>query len=309
MELARAINRQRCLTAALLGGAGLGTFLLVAQRLGGSGAGMLGGGHCVPTLLCMLVCYGLPAGAVALFAVATWRAVRSIKRQCAQTSGALQPLLALPAVAVPDDLPALLGSLQVGNRTRIIRCDVPVALCYGLVRPRILLSTGILEQVSHAELEAIVCHERAHVRRHDPLRLMLTRALADALPAHAAIRTLATALPLTQELAADRAVLAAVGAEALATALLKIGDALGPLQGHSAAIGGFSTLDARIDQLLGDAPAPMPSSYKAVMTVLATLILSPLLCTVGLLAWYVTLGPSLLWHLRERRGREYAALR
>ena len=178
---------------------------------------------------------------------------------------------------------------------------------YGLVRPRVLLSTGVLDHVSHAQLEAIVRHERAHLRRHDPLRLMLARALADALPAHAAMRTLATVLPLTQELAADRAVLSAVGAEALATALLKIGDALGPLQGQPVAVGGFSALNARIDQLLGDSPPLVPSSSKAVLTVLATLVVSPLLCTVGLLAWYITLGPSPLRKLRQRRGREYGA--
>ncbi len=241
--------------------------------------------------------------------MALWRALHSIRRQHAQTTSALHPLLALPTVGAGDDLAALLGSLQIAGRTRIITCDVPVALCYGLVRPRVLLSTGVLDRVSHGELEAILRHERAHLRRYDSLRLMLARALADALPAHAAMRTLATVLPLTQELAADRAVLSAVGAEALATALLKIGDALGPLQGQPVAVGGFSALNARIDQLLGGPPPRVPSSSQAVLTVLATLIVSPLLCTVGLLAWYITLGPSLLWKLRQRRGRAYGAAR
>ena len=99
-----------------------------------------------------------------------------------------------------------------------------------------------------------------------------------------------------------RRVLAAVGAEALAGALLKIGDALGPLRGQAVSVGGFSALNARMDQLLGDPMPPTSPTLEAVLPVVSALILSPLLCTIGTLLWYVVLGPSLLWGLRPGRS-------
>lgn len=99
-----------------------------------------------------------------------------------------------------------------------------------------------------------------------------------------------------------RRVLAAVGAEALAGALLTNGDALGPLRGQAVSVGGFSALDARMDQLLGDPVPPASPTPKAALPVLSALVLSPLLCTVGVLLWYLLLGPSLIWSLWQRIG-------
>lgn len=197
---------------------------------------------------------------------------------------------------------ALLHLLQVEQRLRLIACEAPVALCYGLLRPRLLLSTGLLERVSSAELEAVLHHEHTHLRRRDPLRLVLVRVLAEALPGFSAVRALAAAVPLAQELAADRVALAAVRAEALATALLKVGDALGPLRGQVVAVGAFSTLDVRIDQLLGDPVMPMPSTARVVMPVLAAFLVSPWFCLFGLLIWYVLMGPSVVksWGWSQR---------
>ncbi|MFC3803292.1 M56 family metallopeptidase [Cohnella sp. GCM10012308] len=53
----------------------------------------------------------------------------------------------------------------------IIRSDAPVAMTVGFVRPRIVLSTGLLGMLSPAEIAAVVAHERHHLRRRDPLAL------------------------------------------------------------------------------------------------------------------------------------------
>jgi hypothetical protein len=161
-------------------------------------------------------------------------------------------------------------------------------LCYGLLQPRLLLSTAALTGLSSAELEAVLRHELVHLRRRDPLRRLLLRALTDALPLPA-LRDIADAVPLAQELAADRAVLASVGPEALSGALLKVGDALDTLRdvpgGPSSqewrlAVGAFSAIDARIDQILG---APVPGQPNAASMLLPLLVLAllasgPLLC-------------------------------
>src|SRR5438105_15750824 len=96
---------------------------------------------------------------------------------------------------------------------------------------------------------------------------------------------MAMALPLRQELVADRVALAAVGAEALGGALLKVGEALGPLHSATVAIGAFSMLDARIDQLLGIPVSPPSPSPRAVLPVATVPGLTPLVRMPDPLLW------------------------
>ena len=253
-----------------------------------------------------ITCYAVLAIVAGLFALAAMRAGRSIHRQCTSTRSALQPLVALPSAAPHAELAALLGALRVEKRTRLIAFDRPVALCHGLLRPRLLLSTGSVHGLSGAEIEAMLRHEQAHLRRHDPLRLVAARAIADALPELPVLGHMAARLSLAQELAADRVALAAVGPEALGGALFKVGDALGPLEGQVVAVGAFSALDARIDQLLGvPQPALSPSS-RTVLPALVALLLSPLFCVVLPLAWCAVLVLTVLGLVgrhRQHQGR------
>lgn len=262
---------------------------------------------------CLLICYALPAGALLLFIVATVRAVRSLRRQVLKTRGALDPLLSLPAATLPSEASDTLHALGVEERTRIVKLDAPVALCHGLLRPRLLLSTGLFGRLTGEELEAVLHHERAHLRRRDPLRLLLVWVLADALPARRSVQELASKLPTTQELRADRAAITQTSQDALAVALLKVGDARVPHQApstsgrlaYAGALGtssgaSDSTLDLRMDQLLDEHPRLPSLPLVAVAWTLLALLASPFLCTGGVLASYVILVPSALWGLRRR---------
>lgn len=241
-----------------------------------------------------------------LLALAALRLARSVRRQRTHTHVSLQPLLALPAIPAPTDLNTLLRQLGLDGCTRVIALQTPVALCYGLLRPRLLLSTGACDGLSGAEMEAVLRHEQAHLQRRDPLRLVTARALADALPEIPALRQVAAQAPLAQELAADRAAIAAVGPAALGTALLKVGEGLGPLHGQELAVGAFSAQDARIDQLLG-APLPLLSPLpRTIMPTACVVLLSPLLCLLLPLAWCITLAPAALVlsgrHWQQHKG-------
>lgn len=231
-------------------------------------------------LLWVSICATGPGLVAALVALVAERMIHSVRCQCARTTVALRPLLAMPAVAVPAELSVLLRALRLADRTQVIPLELPVALCFGLLRPRLLLSTGALRGLSPLEVEAVLRHEQTHLRRHDPLRLVVVRALAEALPVLPALHQMALALPVAQELAADRVAISAVGTDALGSALLKIGDALGSLPDLPLAIGAFSALDARIDQLLGvPVPSLCPSPWS-LLPVMAVLVVSPALCVV-----------------------------
>jgi hypothetical protein len=56
-----------------------------------------------------------------------------------------------------------------GTRVWLLDTPYPVAAVTGLFRPRLLLSARILEECTASELDAIVRHECAHVRRRDNL--------------------------------------------------------------------------------------------------------------------------------------------
>ena len=253
---------------------------------------------CGPSaLLWSLACSILLAAGFCLLALAVWRALGSVRLQRARTAETLQPLLTLPAVTPPADLATVLRTLHLEGRTTLIACAAPVALCHGLRWPRILLSTGTVRGLSMTEMEAVLRHEYAHVRRHDPLRLVVARALAAALPAVPLLGELAATLPAAQELAADRAVLNVLGAEALAGALLKVGDASSSVRGPLVAVGAFgdaALANARIGQLLGE---PVPRLSPAPRTLLAagaSLGVAATFAALVPLLWCIILAPALL---------------
>ncbi len=234
-------------------------------------------------------CEGLLLGAVALIGLVVARMLASVYRQSRQTAQAIAPLLRLPAAPRPASLVALLSLLGLDKRTRLIDLDEPLAFCHGLTRPELVLSTALLRGLTLDEVEAVLRHEQAHCRRRDPLRLLLTRALAAGLPNARALQRLAAALPVALELQADRAVIKALGMEALGRALLKVGDAHIVLHGPDLAVGAFSAIDARLDQLLGkSAPAPV-SNPLALFSTLVLPVAGPVLCLEFSLPWCIAL--------------------
>ncbi len=115
--------------------------------------------------------------------------------------------------------------LPSGTPLRAARVESPqpMAALQGLVRPTVLISTGLLERLDPRELRAVIAHEAAHWVQGGNLRVLLVwlfRA-AQALSPFALVlfRTLSEA----REVAADSLAAAVTGRpEMLASALLKL---------------------------------------------------------------------------------------
>ncbi len=197
-------------------------------------------------------------------------------RQFLRTRQAVGQLLALPRSALPPQLARLAGDLGLRRRLDLVDCPTPEAFCYGLLNPRVCLTTGLLNLLSLAEVEAVLRHERHHLRRRDPLRTLLWTALD-----HACwwLQHGGEQARLQRELAADRAVIAAGGRLSLASALLKlIGQPRGT-QFTGLAISGLSVTNARIDQLLHPEHAIVP--YMPIwpwLVLPAAIVATTLLC-------------------------------
>jgi Peptidase family M48 len=85
----------------------------------------------------------------------------------------------LALVARPGPLP---GMVVLDN-------DRPLVYCLP-GRGRVVVTSGALSRLNHAQLQAVLAHERAHLPARHHLVIMLARVLPDALPG---IRFLATA--------------------------------------------------------------------------------------------------------------------
>jgi hypothetical protein len=147
---------------------------------------------------------------------------------------------------------ALSRSLAAGHvgalgDVAVIRGSTPTAMCAGLRRPCIYVTTAALDALAPRELAAVLAHEAHHRRQHDPLRLAVAQVLGDALPFLPPVRRLAREHALLTEIDADAAALHVADGDAapLANAMLRLGSALDGAVGIEA---------GRVDSLLGVRP-------------------------------------------------------
>lgn len=127
----------------------------------------------------------------------------------------------------------------------------PFAFCYGLLHPRVVISTGLMDLLEGEELVAVLAHERGHLVRRDPLKRLVCRALAELLFFLPALKDLVHRLDLGAELAADRLAITAVGRRPLASALHDVLSTGGVGEfGAEMVLAGIDGVSARIDFLV-----------------------------------------------------------
>ena len=171
-----------------------------------------------------------------------------------------------------DYAPELVRAIR---RTGVERVDCvvsgePVALCAGVLRPKILVSQDVAPLLRPAELDAVLLHEAHHARRRDPLRRAAWRAAADVFFFLPLLDWVARRRLIVSELAADRVALQQVGRTPLAGALWTLGSASGDVAG--AAFGG--AIGLRVAQLFGrpvvlEGPEPVVWACSATGVALA----------------------------------------
>lgn len=124
----------------------------------------------------------------------------------------------------------------------------PAAYAGGLLRPRAVVTTGLLASLDEAERGAVCEHEGAHVRLGHPRVLVLGGAVAAAYGRLPPVRRAWDGLRRDLEAAADDEAVRAVGRAAVISALLRVA-LLSTSAGGSAAFGGGEHLRYRIARL------------------------------------------------------------
>ncbi len=170
------------------------------------------------------------------------------------------------------------------NRVDVVEDATPFSFAYGLWRPRIAISTGLLDIASPEELDAVLEHERYHVRSLDPLKMLVAHSAPRAFFFLPALRDYRRRYLVGRELAADQRAVAAHGSHALAGALYKA--VRGPVWSEvstAAAIGGDELLDVRIAQLeTGREPAisGVSSGARALTALVVVLLVAAFVATL-----------------------------
>lgn len=139
-------------------------------------------------------------------------------------------------------------------RLRVVVGLPTPAFTVGLVRPSVYIDARLENGLAADELEAVLAHEAAHVRRLDPLRFSALRFLACTLFWLSAVRRLVEDLADEAEVVADDAAIRGRPL-ALASALLALAQWRGGEQ-VGIGFGNRDMLERRIRRLAGDAVAP-----------------------------------------------------
>lgn len=125
---------------------------------------------------------------------------------------------------------------------------LPLAFTGGFFRPRVFVSTKLIETLDEGELRAVVLHERHHQESRDPLKGLLVSFVSDLLFFLPVSRFLNRAYNLTSEMAADaQSVARQADPLDLASSLLKVQKLGGP-----AASWFFDPATERARHLLGE---------------------------------------------------------
>jgi len=199
-------------------------------------------------------------------------ALFSLVRQWIVTQRLLGRLLARRLEA-PRALATLARRLGLGDRLDYVDDDAAYAFCYGLLRPRICVSRGLVELLDAHELEAVLRHEQHHLLHHDPLKILLSRALAAGLfflPVAGELRNRYLAV---KEITADEgsAHSGDRGKVVLASALLKLIKAAPQSWPEGlAAIGSFNVTQERVQRLVNGywSGTPFPRLRTVVISLL-----------------------------------------
>jgi hypothetical protein len=185
-----------------------------------------------------------------------------------------------------DSLPGGDEQILSGLACRLIDLKEPLAFCAGYLRPAIYVSQGALDGLSEVELSAVLAHERHHLRRRDPLRRLIARAVADSLFFLPILRQISDRYGALGEVAADEAAVLTVGERrSLASALLKFSEQH-PVPAPVAGID-----PERVGHLMGD---PRSTSWRLPHSALGRSALAlGALAALVLLTWHGMLNPTL----------------
>jgi hypothetical protein len=210
--------------------------------------------HLPPALLLVSLTAVASGAALGRAVWSVWREQRLIRAL---------PLVALSESGYRDALPDVPDA-----DVYVLRSRWSGAFCAGVLRPRVVVSSALLDALDPDECDAVVAHELSHARGRGPLKLALGRLSVRSLFWVPVLRDLVDRYLLLTELAADRAAVEATSPAALAGALSQVLE----MPRLAGSVGFADHAAARIDRLF-DPHVKLPRLVTPARAALTTLAL------------------------------------
>ena len=122
----------------------------------------------------------------------------------------------------PEKLQGIIKNLDLNNKIDVVEHKSHISFCYGLFRPRICLSTGLITSLNPDELKAVLLHESYHLKNHDPLRILLGKTASLMLFFIPTLKDIQLHYIFSKEIAADEVVIRNGNKDSLVSALTKL---------------------------------------------------------------------------------------
>jgi Zn-dependent protease with chaperone function len=251
--------------------------LLVLRLLPAAGAALMVVVVCLPSYLWLepdapTERVGFGCMAAAFLGVAMWGI--SFARGVRAAAGACRFLRQCQHAGRPARLPG--GRANAGMSAWIVDGAAPLLALGGIVRPRLVVSRGVVDALSPEQLAAALRHERAHWAARDNLKRLCILLAPGILPFTGSSRALEHGWRKFTEWAADDRAVAgnARRSFALAGALVRVARMTSDVSQAQVALllGDTDELAARVDRLLR--PAPPPAGPRPILALSAILLMA-----------------------------------
>lgn len=166
---------------------------------------------------------------------------------------------------------------------------VPVVYCLPSRRRPIVVSSGALDRLEETQLQAVLTHERAHLRHRHHLLLTAIDALAAALFWAPSFRAARRSMPILLEMTADDIAARRWGRQAVAAALRILTIAQSPAGGLAAGGADASQLDRRLSRLKASNTVDQAHLQRLTWATAIAAVIVPLLISA---AW-ITVTPGI----------------
>lgn len=199
--------------------------------------------HSEPLFLIMLVLIILVATILLIgiltLAVQTLKTRRYLKKNLSRK------------VLMPSSLKSITHELNLDGKINVVKDNNQFSFCYGLINPKICISTGLLKDITKIELKAVLLHESYHLKNYDPLKILLGKTSAIMfffIPVFADIQKY---YAFSKEIAADEVVIKNGNKNSLISVLSKLVILPSPKFAGVAALANINDLEKRILYLSG----------------------------------------------------------
>lgn len=166
---------------------------------------------------------------------------------------------------------------------RVLDHPLPVAYCLPGLRSRVVVSTGALDRLEPAQLDAVLAHEQAHLTERHDLVVLPFVAWGAALPWSSGVRRSQFAVATLIELRADDRARATHRAADLATAIRRVESAGGSTTATAPSLTSAVAAATRVARLEDPEP-PLPRAARRLVR-LAALAMVTVPTVVLLLGW------------------------